>query len=350
MTDTLKSLIEFPTMTADLGANVTCLSWCQQSLKSKGIESVIEDKFERPILLWGAALKKTEVLICSHVDVVPAPPSLFRPTQDETKVIGRGSADNKASVAVLLSLSPKLVDTGISKNVTFALVTDEEVGGNSTRLMINALKRQLKSAMFMEPTNLTIENQAKGIIQVKITASGKSAHGSRPWIGKNAINLLTQKLTQFLSLHPIPIHETYATTYNFSQISGGTAINQIPSSCELKIDIRFNPQDNPKSIITEFKEEFSPCKVEVLKLESPIFTSPQSQLINTLSTCLLKAHIKPRLTFDHASSDARHCTALKIPAVVFGPIGANLHQDDEYVVTSSLKKTQDVIASFVKNC
>jgi succinyl-diaminopimelate desuccinylase len=350
MNDILKSLISFPTITADLKANFDCLSWCRQTLKSQQIDSCLEEKFGRPILVWGAPLDKCETLICSHVDVVPAPKNLFDAKEDTTTISGRGSADNKSSVAIMLSLPKELIALAKQKNITFALVTDEETGGNSTRLMINSLKKQLKSAIFMEPTNLTLENQAKGIIQIKITASGKSAHGSRPWTGKNAITNLSLKLSEFLKYHPIPTSETYATTYNFSQISGGTAINQIPSSCELWIDIRFNPQDNPKSIISEIKDQFRPCKVEVIKLESPIFTSPQNKLIETLSSCLAKVNIKPRLTFDHASSDARHCTALKIPAVVFGPTGSNLHQDNEYVITSSLSKTYAVIASFIESC
>src|SRR5690606_6386805 len=100
---------------------------------------------------------------------------------------------------------------------TFMLVSDEEIGGLSTKQTLPNM-RALEGGIFLEPTNLRLTTEAKGMMQIRIKASGKASHGSRPWEGTNAIELLTRGLIQFRLSHPSPIQETQATTFNFSQI------------------------------------------------------------------------------------------------------------------------------------
>src|SRR3712207_8626106 len=38
-----------------------------------------------------------------------------------------------------------------------------------------------------EPTDFHIGTQSKGVLDLRITLRGKSAHGSTPWLGKNAV-------------------------------------------------------------------------------------------------------------------------------------------------------------------
>src|SRR5699024_12371616 len=51
-----------------------------------------------------------------------------------------------------------------------------------------------------EPTQLGIGFQAKGILQFDVQLFGKSAHGSRPWEGENAIEKALQIHNQIMNL------------------------------------------------------------------------------------------------------------------------------------------------------
>lgn len=345
----LTKLISFPTITSNLEVNSACLAWCKQTLSQKGIPSNLITVSGRPLLNWGSKPEEARIMINSHADVVPAPQSDFQAKISNGKVFGRGSADTKSAVSALLNLSPNIIKTAVLKNILFSLSSDEEIGGTSTKEFIAKLP-VLKFGLFAEPTNLKIVTRAKGMMQIKITSVGKTAHGSRPWLGKNAIVDISRCLHNFLFLHPIPTSETTNTTFNFSLISGGSAVNQIPGSCQLTLDIRLNPSDSPSKIIKTLKKIFAGCQLDILKNESPISTNPTNPLVDTLKTCLESNGIRPEITFDHGSSDARHCTALKIPAVVFGPIGDNLHQDNEWVNLQSVAQFQQVLELFIQNC
>ncbi len=301
------------------------------------------------VLVWGHTdLGTTSWLINTHLDVVPGLPEQFSLSIKGDKAWGRGVADVKGCVAIIIDQAKTWNELAIKSRVTFMLVTDEEVGGQSTKDLLTKMPN-LKGAIFLEPSGLHLTTQAKGMMQVQIVASGISCHGSRPWDGKNAIEELSFGITQFRLAHPSPCQETKDTTFNFSQIMGGTAINQVPNIAEVWCDIRFNPKDDPGNAIREITDIFNHCQVKIAKCESPINCDKNSELFICLSNSLKACHINPLTQFDHGTSDARHATALGIPALVFGPKGGNLHAEGEWVSLKSLEKVKNVLDHWINN-
>lgn len=344
----IRNLVSQPTITADLDANQKSLEWCQEYLRSQGISSQIETFAARPVLLWGAPLSQTKILFNTHLDVVPADEDGFKPQVKGGKLFGRGTADTKSSVAIWLNLPPELVEEAAKAGVTFCIVTDEEIGGESSRELIGKLGKQLRFGFFGEPTNLTIQNEAKGIIQIEILTSGVAFHGSKLWQGKNAIISMTKQLESFLTANPIPEKETQETTFNFSKIEGGSAINQVPDSCRLLLDVRFSPKDEPEKVVETLKKYFKDSEIKVLKAESPIFAAKTDPFVEKFSQSIKETQTPVMFTFSHGSADARHCTALGIPAVVFGPTGDNLHAVDEWVDLNSVELAQKIVGNLLK--
>lgn len=349
MLDILNNLITVPSLTRD---GVSCrkiIKIAKTFLIALHVSSKVVKVADRSILIWGELdLKKSEWLINSHLDVVPGTQDQFIPQTKGGKVWGRGSADTKSSCAIMLANAPKWDSIAKQNHITFMLVTDEEVGGESTKSILSQMT-SLKGGIFLEPTGEKMIIQAKGIIQLKITATGTACHGSRPWDGASALEKITTKLTLFRECHPSPTRETRNTTFNFSLLSSGTAINQVPSSAELWCDIRWNPNDNPEDIIGEVKNIFSTCQVDTIKLEPTVNCAKDSQLRNSFVSSLKHNSINPIPGFEHGSSDARHCSTLAIPAIVFGPKGKNLHALDEWVSIKSLVKVQSVLDHWIKN-
>lgn len=345
----LEDLITIPSVTEDSQNCLKIIKIAQAVLRTNNIPNEVIEVAKRPILIWGETnIDKTKWLINSHLDVVPGSPNQFIPQTRNGKVWGRGAADTKSSCAIMLVNAVAWQNTAKEKHITFMLVTDEEVGGESTKLILSRMKN-LKGGIFLEPTGEKMIVQAKGIIQLKLTSSGKASHGSRSWEGENALEKITSRLTTFRIHHPSPVRETRVTTFNFSLMNAGTAINQVPAEATLWCDIRWNPEDDPEKIVTDLTNEFHDCKLEVVKLESPIKCPLDSELHRSFSSILKVNNINPINGFEHGSSDARHATALCIPAIVFGPKGKNLHALNEWVSIKSLVDVEKVLDHWIKN-
>lgn len=344
----LKKLIQIENTSDDIDANKSALDFCQQYLAEKGIRSEIVWHANRPSLEWGAAPSETTFLFNTHIDVVPGPKKVFTPREVGDKLFGRGAADTKAMVAVFLSLSAEVVALATERGVHFSIVSDEEIGGSVTKEMLVHMPH-VQFALFGEPTQLKLNNEAKGIMQIKITAKGKNAHGSKPWLGDNAILVLLGELEEFLVHNPLPSEYTWDTTFNFSQIQGGTAINQVPSTCEMWCDVRFTPNESREEIIANIKKYFSTSTVEIVRNESHIYTAPDNAHVMKLASVLKEFGVVPEFAKELGSSDARHCTQLDIPTIVFGPIGGSLHEDGEWVDVQSIETAKDIITTFVSS-
>lgn len=348
MQNILKELIRIPSITGDVVTCQTIIKRAQDILRAQKVPSKIVRLNTHYILVWGETnLKKSMWLINSHLDVVPGKPVQFKPRTEKNQIFGRGSADTKGSAAILLADARKWVKLAKAKHIIFMLVLDEETGGESTKLVLDRMPI-LKGAIFLEPTEEKIIIQAKGIMQIKIQAIGKACHGSRPWEGVSALEQLTTSLNIFRAKYPSPAHETKNTTFNFSILQSGNVINQVPNEATLWCDVRWNPKDNPQSIIGEIKKSFNKSRVEIVKLESPINCPKSANVLISLSNALQKNKISPKLGFEHGSSDARHCATRKIPAIVFGPKGKNLHADQEWVSLKSLEAVSKVLGTCIE--
>lgn len=343
ITKILENLVTFRSLSRDRDANRDVLNHI-----TSVVTTPMHDK-QTETLWWGHKnLATTEWLIQTHVDVVPANDDQFNLKVIRNKAWGRGAADTKGSAAVLMKNAHNWEDVAHKKKITFMVVTDEEIGGESTQKILGTMKH-LKGAIFLEPTGLKVTTKAKGMMQVKISASGRAVHGSLPWTGSNAIEKLALGLTKFRLTVPQPTQETRFTTYNFSQINGGTAINQVPACAELWCDIRRSPEEDPQNIVSTLSASFNECDIRVIKNESPIMCDTSSHLFQSLKIALKANNTNPLTGFDHGTSDARHATALGIPALVFGPKGGNLHAIDEWVSLKSLKKVEAVLDHWVNN-
>lgn len=343
----LWQLVELKTVTKNKGENLQALKWILSKLEGRKIKSEIKNIKGSPVLWWGCRWSESERMVNTHIDVVPASDNIFKASISDGWMYGRGAADTKSSIAVLMDMDKNTVDIATRKGITFCIVCDEEIGGETSKELIK-INNHIKFGLFLEPTQLRIVNEAKGIMQVKITARGKSAHGSRLWDGENAIINLAERLVKFNKLNPLPSKETKLTTYNLSQIQGGQAINQVPDECDLLVDIRYHPNDKSKEILNRLRECFKPNQVEVMRIESPIQSDENTTDLINLKSCMKHFNVKPIMAFDYGSSDARHCTAAGISSAVFGPIGESLHGNGEKVNLESVRKVKDILSMWLK--
>ncbi|MGD0523434.1 MAG: M20/M25/M40 family metallo-hydrolase, partial [Candidatus Microgenomates bacterium] len=132
-----------------------------------------------------------------------------------------------------------------------------------------------------EPTSLAIVNGHFGILIIKVTAKGKTAHSSRPEMGINAIDMLLEVISK---VKKMPIGSE--TLMSLVQINGGFADNIIPDKAEAMFSFRISPDD-----LTDYAEKIkllstNDVEVEIVQQIGAVYCKVPTQLsfIKTVKT------------------------------------------------------------------
>src|SRR5437763_18127 len=194
------------------------------------------------------------VVFHGHLDVVPGRPEQFTPRIDGDRLFGRGAYDMKGGLAAMMCA---LKDLGGSSPVRVRLlcVPDEESEELDQRFTDELVARGLGGdfAITGEPTDLHIGVQAKGVLAMRIDVHGRAAHSSTPWLGDNAV---LKAIDAFRSIEALPFARESSQMFdrpsiNLGRIEGGQALNMVPDSCSMVVDIRYLPGQDPAEILAE---------------------------------------------------------------------------------------------------
>jgi succinyl-diaminopimelate desuccinylase len=354
----LLQLIDIPSYEYPEGPN-KAIEFINETLTRKGIKTVLVESGGLKNLVIEIGQGSPRVVINTHLDVVPeSENSKCEGYVSNGKIYGRGSADAKGAAAVMLALIIELVkkENNLTKRAIFQFVSDEEVSGeNGTGCLVP--KYPADWCIFGEPmAGNKICYGSKAIFSQKFIFQGIPGHGSRPWEGKNAV-LCAAKFINNLTSHNLFDYEKLgkeATTVTPSIIHGGTKINQIPETCELKVDIRRPATVSESEILAAVKDAMQgiDCTItqETTSIVPPVYTSPDSDLVQTL----IKENEKvvgeqPTLYIATGSSDAVFYAPTGAQVVEFGPRGKNWHGPAEYVEIQGLLDWYNVLFNLLTN-
>lgn len=292
--------------------------------------------------------QKFKILLNAHLDIIPGKEFQYIPRVKNKKLYGAGSMDMKGNTACLITVFKEIANK-VSYPLGLQLVTDEEIGGfDGTKYQIEKGVRA-EFVIAGEPTNFDIVHKTKGILQVKISAKGKTFHSAYPWRGDNAIWKMNEFLHALQKKYPVPDHEVWATTVNVSRIeTTNKAFNKIPDDCVVWLDIRFVAEEAEtikKSIRQLLPEGFT---FEIMMHESALLTEEKNAFVKLLKeTAQQTLRRDIRLRGAHGSSDARHFARVKCPSVEFGPIGGGIGSDEEWLDIPSLEKYRQILKNFL---
>ena len=312
-----------------------------ERFEHKGVKSaLVYNSEKRP--------KKFKIILNGHLDVIPGKEHQYSPQIKGNKLYGVGAMDMKANLACAIMVFKELAGR-VSYPLGLQLVTDEEIGGfNGTKYQIDQGVRA-DFVLATEPTNFDIVNKAKGILWLKISAGGKTAHGAYPWRGDNAIWKIDEFLSALKKKHPVPTQEKWITTVNLASIEASNqAFNKIPDDCTIGLDIRYVPEEAStilKSIKGLLPKGF---KVEVIANEPALATDDGNEYVKMLQAAGRQVNKKKILLRGaQGSSDARHFARVNCAGIEFGPIGEGIGSDNEWVDIRSLEKYYQILEKFL---
>ena len=294
-----------------------------------------------------------KVLLHGHVDVVPGEENQFEAYERSGELYGRGVYDMKGALAAMMYAVEDLHVMGCEATVELLIVPDEEREHGGTK-GAEILVRHGHIGDFLitgEPTDFHIGIQAKGVLDLRITLRGKSAHGSRPWLGRNAVLLAYE---HYKHIQELPFAKERSDIFpypsiNMARIIGGDVINRVPDRCTYDLDIRYLPTQDPEEITRQIRSIGLPAEVEVLFSHEPTYVSHRNPFVEALREVAARHfHGNPVGVGRHGASDVIYFQRAGVPGVEFGPVGGGHHGPTEFVVSSSLETYRQMLVQFVQ--
>ena len=173
------------------------------------------------------------IVMSTHIDCVPP---FFSSTVGDGRLYGRGACDAKGILAAQVAASERLRASG-ERRVGLLFVVGEERGSDGAEAA-NALANSVRFLINGEPTDNRLATGTRGVLRVRLAASGRAAHSSAPEQGESAIEKLLDALSLLKTL-PLPATPTFGHTfYNIGLIEGGVAHNVIPPSASAEVLFR----------------------------------------------------------------------------------------------------------------
>jgi succinyl-diaminopimelate desuccinylase len=290
------------------------------------------------------------VVLHGHLDVVPGHEEQFSPRVEDDRLYGRGAYDMKGALAAMMGALQELRDAR-DVGVMLAIVPDEEseeeVDRGTDVLIRNGFTGSF--AITGEPTDLHIGVQAKGVLALRLQVGGTAAHGSTPWLGDNAI---LKALDVFRAIETLPFARESSDLFdrpsiNLGRILGGDALNKVPDSCVIDVDIRYLPGQDPREIREQIADLDSVTVVSQFH-RTPAIVERNNPFVTVLGECAGKLLETETISVGRdGASDAICFIEAGVPAVEFGPLGAGHHGPAEWVSLSSLTSYKQALVDFV---
>jgi succinyl-diaminopimelate desuccinylase len=278
-------------------------------------------------------------------------------------IYGRGSADMKGGVAAIVAAMAALASSSFRPraDVVLAATAGEEAGLYGARFVVeNGSLRDSSYLVVAEPTDLNVLIAEKGILWVDVQAYGRTAHGSMPWLGANAIAYMARLIPR-LEEYPLPFQESELLgkpTLSVNIISGGNKANVVPDACRITLDMRTVPSQRHPEIVDAIREmarrtadEYNPeirTEIEVVHDENSVETQRTEPLVEATVRAVqrVRGEAPSVAGVNYATDAAILGPGYDIPMVICGPGAPGMaHQPDEHVEVDQLVKAAQIYAT-----
>jgi glutamate carboxypeptidase len=301
------------------------------------------------------------VLLLGHLDTVyPAGTLAAMPCRmADGRLWGPGCFDMKSGIAFMLHAIEALrtwhQDT-LPRPVTVLLVSDEEVGSDTSRLLTENLARKSAAVLVLEPSHGpkgAVKTARKGIGEYVLRVAGKAAHSGLDFEkGESAILELARQIIAISKL----IDLKRGLTLNVGTVQGGTRVNVIPAAASAVLDVRVARKQDAAGIdrrLRSLKPFNRKCKLEI----SGGMNRPPMERTATVATLYKKATgIAKQLGWklDEAAvgggSDGNFTAGLGIPTLDgLGGVGEGAHATHESILISELPRRTALLAALIES-
>lgn len=361
MLDTLRqlTLIESPSLEknhADRCANFLADEWRLRGARIQLISQRRRGDHVRAI--WNpVSSPASQLLVLGHYDTVYPTGTLskmpFRIVAN--KAYGPGTFDMKAGIVQALFALEALQElkTDVSKRLVFLWTSDEEIGSESSRKLIEYEARRSDAVFVLEPClgpRGAVKTSRKGVGEAKLMVHGRAAHaGLDPDRGINAIHELAAQIARIEKWND----PRTGITVNADLIDGGTRTNVIPDCAKVNFDLRAWRQLDIRSLEKRFRSLKPVHKGVKLELHGG-FVRPPLERKHSVGLFLRAKSLAKQMGFSlneaaaGGASDGNLTAALKIPTLDgFGAVGEGAHSAREFVYYKTMPERAALLAAML---
>jgi len=300
------------------------------------------------------------VLLLGHYDTVyPVGTLAAMPcrTRDD-ELTGPGVLDMKSGIALMLSAIAALQDwngSNLPRPVSVLLVSDEEVGSDSSRQITEALAKKASAVLVLEPSfgrEGAVKTARKGVGEYEIKVTGKASHAGLDFEkGSNAIVEVArqiEKISAFTDLKK-------GLTVNVGVVRGGSRTNVVPPEASAQVDVRIARMKDA-SLIDRKMRSLQPfnrkCSLEIV---GGINRPPMERTVAVAvlyEKAVMIAHDlgwKLREAAVGGGSDGNFTAGLGIPTLDgLGGVGDGAHAAHEFIRISELPRRAALLAGLIE--
>ena len=300
------------------------------------------------------------VLLLGHLDTVyPLGTLATMPCRvSDGRLWGPGSFDMKSGIAFMLHAIEALRawhEDKLPRSVTVLLVSDEEVGSATSRVITENLAKKSAAVLVLEPSHGpkgAVKTARKGIGEYVLKVTGKAAHSGLDFEkGQSAIVELARQIIAISKL----VDLKRGLTLNVGTVQGGTRVNVIPAEASAVLDVRVARKQDAAGIdrrLRSLKPFNRKCKLEI----TGGMNRPPMERTSAVATLYKKA---AKITnqfgwkLEEAAvgggSDGNFTAGLGIPTLDgLGGVGEGAHAAHESILISEIPKRAALLAALIE--
>jgi len=298
-----------------------------------------------------------QLLVLGHYDTVYSTGTLVKmPFRVKGgKAYGPGTFDMKAGIIQALFALQELqqTKTALRKRLVFLWTSDEEIGSEASRKLLEAEARRSDAVFVLEPSfdpRGLLKTARKGVGEAKLIVHGRASHaGLAPQEGINAIHELARQLARIEGWNDF----RRGITVNAGLIEGGTRTNVIPERARAVLDLRalsVSDMRNLERRLQALRPFHRGARLEITggfdrpplerKMSAPLFACAKSlakQMNLSLGECTAGG-----------GSDGNFTAALGIPTLDgLGAVGDGAHSLREHILIHTMPVRAALLAALL---
>jgi succinyl-diaminopimelate desuccinylase len=343
--DLLLDLLAFPCVTGEEGP---IAAWLEERYAQRG-ERV--RRSANSVVVGGSDDGRPTVLLVGHTDVVPPTPQDVPGRREGDRIVGRGTSDMKAGLAVAMDcFEDESLRAGPYDLILVAYAGEEGAHeGNELGPVLTAMPdlAQADLAVVLEPTDMTVQLGCMGALHAEVAFSGRAAHSARPWQGVNA---LTSAGTFLDELHRREPEDVEVDGLTFREVLTATgawtsnARNVVPDAFTVNVNYRFAP-DKDLDAAAQRVGDIVGDRAEVTVVDRAPAGRPRrdAALVEAFISAIA-APVEPK----QAWTDVARFSEVGVPALNYGPgLTAQAHQAGEYVPEDNVIRARKALGTFL---
>jgi glutamate carboxypeptidase len=344
---------------SDACAQVIAAEWSKRGVPVESLEQKHRGAHLRITCGPGNTKPRSQLLVLGHYDTVYASGTLakmpFRTAAG--RAYGPGVFDMKAGIVQALSALDAIQQAGaaISKTIVFLWTSDEEIGSESSRKLLEAEAKRSDAVFVLEPSlgpKGLLKTARKGVGDAEIIVQGRASHaGLAPEKGVNAIHELALQIALVKKWNDVK----RGVSVNVGLVAGGTRPNVIPDHAKAVLDLRALRATDMQRIEKQLRGlrpilpgakltvrgGFNRAQLE-RKISADLFQRA-SILAKSMGFTLGEATVG-------GGSDGNLTAALGIPTLDgLGAVGDGAHSAEEYIFARRMPERAALLAALLLN-